>query len=107
MPASMWPALPACCRSPWFSHRFAPAAGHQVIVPLVYRPAIKSAMLAAPFTSTLAQMLGAPGAGRTQLLRSAAQEEALQFMCNTRATYKSPNVVSQPLPLPAPPLLQV
>lgn len=30
----------------------------QVIVPLVYRPAIKSAMLAAPFTSTLAQLLG-------------------------------------------------
>ncbi|PRW45038.1 G-patch domain-containing [Chlorella sorokiniana] len=30
----------------------------EVIVPLVYRPAIKSAMLAAPFTSTLAQLLG-------------------------------------------------
>ena len=29
----------------------------QVIVPLVYRPAIKSAMLAAPFTSPLAQLL--------------------------------------------------
>lgn len=29
----------------------------QVIVPLVYRPAIKSAMLAAPFASTLAQLL--------------------------------------------------
>ncbi len=33
---------------------------HQVIVPLVYRPAIKSAMLTVPFTSTLAQLLGAP-----------------------------------------------
>lgn len=30
----------------------------QVIVPLVYRPAIKSAMLSAPFTSTLAQVIG-------------------------------------------------
>ncbi|KAL4436605.1 hypothetical protein ABPG75_003744 [Micractinium tetrahymenae] len=30
----------------------------EVIVPLVYRPALKAAMLAAPFTSTLAQLLG-------------------------------------------------
>ena len=33
------------------------SATPQVIVPLVYRPAIKSAMLAAPFTSTLAHLL--------------------------------------------------
>ena len=29
----------------------------EVLVPLVYRPAIKSAMLAVPFTSALAQLL--------------------------------------------------
>ena len=32
-------------------------------MPLVYRPTIKSAMLAAPFTSTLAQLLGEQGEG--------------------------------------------
>ena len=58
-----WRCLLACHAQLKSELRPAPHALLQVIVPLVYRPAIKSALLAAPFTSTLAQLLGEQGEG--------------------------------------------
>lgn len=49
----------------------------QVIVPLVYRPAIKSAMLAAPLTSTLVQLLGERDVTRHRALGDLWEQDPL------------------------------
>lgn len=71
----------------------------EVLVPLVYRPAIKAAMLAAPFASTLAHLLGEQGRG--------ASQHAFNVSTSTQAcdaTVAGPALTRRRMPPPLPPL---